>query len=161
MHEVWINPNWRENNQRQTCTNFSDRIYLWERNPIHMDIFLLGQNMSAHKKSFRVSSKWVKSNERKKERDKEKLSVLTMASYASIRHHGWSKQAARTNIIIMMQSYNRCEDIYFMHLFRLQTITITIYVVEHITIFQRNMVLKLEAFKLGSGGCQNPYKSTH
>ena len=117
--------------------------------------------MSAHKKSFRVSSKWVESNERKKEREKEKLSVLTMASYASIRYHRWNMQAARTNIIIMMQSYSRCEYIHCMHLFRLQTITININVVENITIFQRNMALKLEAFKLGSGGRQNPYKSTH
>ena len=36
--------------------------------------------------------------------EEERKSVLTMASYASVRHHGWSMQATWTNMEVSQKS---------------------------------------------------------
>ena len=51
-----------------------------------------------------VSLKWMKSRMlRKKKTTKKK--VKTIASFASVRHHGWRMQAAWTNLVEFMRPF--------------------------------------------------------
>ena len=51
-----------------------------------------------------VSPKWVKCRRHRKR--KEKMSVKTMASFASIRHHKWRTQAAWTKRLTFKFFFN-------------------------------------------------------